>query len=88
VVAHASGPAGTRAGVADVLYRLRAAAGQLEGLAVGYWDAIDTAARLPAREDQRPEVRLWVDYEGKFGMDDAAYAAAIARAAEEGRDVP
>jgi hypothetical protein len=29
-----------------------------------------------------------VDYEGKFGMDDAAYAAAIARAAEEGRDVP
>jgi hypothetical protein len=29
-----------------VLYRLRTVAGQLEGLAVGYRDAIDTAARL------------------------------------------
>jgi hypothetical protein len=46
VVAYASGPADTRAGLADVLYRLRAAAGQLEELAVGYRDAIDTAARL------------------------------------------
>jgi hypothetical protein len=46
VVAYASGPADTRAGLADVLYRLRAAAGQLEGVAVGYLDAIDTAARL------------------------------------------
>ena len=46
VVAYASGPADTRAGLADVLYRLRAAAGQLEGLAAGYRDAIDTAARL------------------------------------------
>jgi len=45
VVAYASGPADTGAGLADVLYRLRAAAGQLEGLAVGYRDAIDAAAR-------------------------------------------
>jgi hypothetical protein len=57
VVAYASGPADTGAGLADVLYRLRAAAGQLEGLAVGYRDAIDTAARVPAREDQRPGIR-------------------------------
>lgn len=46
VVAYASDPADTRAGLADVLYRLRAAVGQLEGLAVGYRTAIDTAARL------------------------------------------
>jgi hypothetical protein len=54
VVAYASGPAGTRAGLADVLYRLRAVAGQLEGVAVGYRDAIDTAARLTGLPAYRP----------------------------------
>jgi hypothetical protein len=54
VVAYASGPADTRAGLADVLYRLRAAAGQLEGVAVGYLDAIDTAARLTGLPAYRP----------------------------------
>jgi hypothetical protein len=46
VVAYASDPADTRAGLADVLYRLRAATARLEELALGYRDAIDTAARL------------------------------------------
>ena len=48
----------------------------------------EARARQDYREWAEGQHRLWVDYEGKFGMDDAAYAAAIARAAEEGRDVP
>ncbi len=46
VISYASDPADTRAGLIDVLCRLRTAVGRLETLALGYRDATDTAARL------------------------------------------
>ena len=46
VVAYASDPDETRATLAGMLYQLRDVADRLEGLARGYRNATDTAARL------------------------------------------
>ncbi|MFI5068135.1 MAG: hypothetical protein ACHP9Z_29715 [Streptosporangiales bacterium] len=48
VVAYAGDPDETRAGLAKVLTRLQETAERLAGLALGYRDATDTAARLTA----------------------------------------
>jgi hypothetical protein len=40
----------------------------------------EAQARREYREWAADEYRLWVDYDGEFGMDAAEYAAAIARA--------
>ena len=40
----------------------------------------EAQARRDYREWAADEHRLWVDYNGEFGIDDAEYAAAIARA--------
>jgi hypothetical protein len=47
---HIVRPGDTPITLADVLLRLRTAAARLEGLAVGYRDATDTAARLAGAE--------------------------------------
>jgi hypothetical protein len=44
----------------------------------------EARARQDYREWAEGQHRLYRDYEGKFGMGDTEYAAAIARAAEEG----
>jgi hypothetical protein len=46
-------------------------------------DCTEDQARRDYREWAEGQHRLWADYEGKFGLDDAEYAAAIARAAGE-----
>jgi hypothetical protein len=55
------------------------------------WEQIAEAigsSEAQARQDYRGwaegQHRLWVGYEGRFGMDDAEYAAALTRAAEVG----
>jgi hypothetical protein len=43
----------------------------------------ENRARQEYREFAEGQHRLWVDYEGKFGMGDAEYTAALARAGDE-----
>jgi len=48
--------------------------------------ATEDKAREDYREWAEGQHRLWADYEGRFGLDDAGYAEAFKRAAEPERE--